>query len=267
LLGDKSHDWDNPEGAVVKMLDGKVALVTGGGSGIGGASALEFATQGAKVVVADYAAEGGERTVAVIRDKVGEATFVQLDVSNPAQVQALIRKVVDTYGRLDCAHNNAGIQGLIGPLADCTVENWNHVIATNLTGVWLCMKYEIPQMLKQGGGAIVNTASVAGLEGIVGLSAYCSSKHGVVALTKVGAKDYGKSGIRINAVCPGPIDTPMLQSLAEVSAGTVQNVTDATPMGRNGKPEEVARVAVWLCSDAASYVTGVAMPVDGGFVA
>jgi NAD(P)-dependent dehydrogenase (short-subunit alcohol dehydrogenase family) len=250
-----------------KMLDGKVALVTGGGSGMGRASALEFAAHGAKVVVADYVAEGGERTVAVIRDKGGEATFVQADVSNPAQVQALIKKVVDTYGRLDCAHNNAGIEGLIGPLADCTVENWNRIIATNLTGVWLCMKYEIPQMLKQGGGAIVNTASAAGLEGIVGLSAYCSSKHGVVALTKAGAKDYAKTGIRVNAVCPGPIDTPMLERIADVSAATIQNAGDSTPMGRNGKPEEVARVAVWLCSDAASYVTGVAMPVDGGFVA
>jgi NAD(P)-dependent dehydrogenase (short-subunit alcohol dehydrogenase family) len=250
-----------------KMLDGKVALVTGGGSGMGRASALEFAAQGAKVVVADYVAEGGERTVAVLRDKGGEATFVQADVSNPTQVQALIKKVVDTYGRLDCAHNNAGIEGLIGPLAECTVENWNRIIATNLTGVWLCMKYEIPQMLKQGGGAIVNTASAAGLEGIVGLAAYCSSKHGVVALTKVGAKDYAKTGIRVNAVCPGPIDTPMLERIADVSAATIQNAGDSTPMGRNGKPEEVARVAVWLCSDAASYVTGVAMPVDGGFVA
>lgn len=250
-----------------KSLEGKVALITGGGSGMGRASALEFAAQGARVVVADYVADGGERTAAVIRDKGGEATFVQVDVTNPAQVQALIKKVVDTYGRLDCAHNNAGIEGMICPTADCTVDNWNRIIATNLTGVWLCMKYEIPEMLKQSGGAIVNTASAAGLEGIQNLPAYCASKHGVVGLTKVAAKDYAKAGLRVNAVCPGPIDTPMLERIAHVSRGTIENAGAGTPMGRNGKPEEVARVVVWLCTDAASYVTGAAMPVDGGFVA
>jgi NAD(P)-dependent dehydrogenase (short-subunit alcohol dehydrogenase family) len=252
---------------VEKSLEGKVALVTGGGSGMGRASALEFAAAGAKVVVADFVAEGGERTAAVIRDKCGEATFVQVDVTNAAQVQALIKKVVDTYGRIDCAHNNAGIEGIISPTADCTVENWTRVIATNLTGVWLCVKYEIPQMLKQGGGAIVNTASAAGLEAVTGFSAYCASKHGVVGLTKVAAKDYARAGIRINAVCPGPIDTPMLERIADVSRATIENAGAGTPMGRNGKPEEVARVVVWLCTDAASYVTGAAMPVDGGYVA
>jgi NAD(P)-dependent dehydrogenase (short-subunit alcohol dehydrogenase family) len=250
-----------------KLLEGKVALITGGGSGMGRASSLEFSSQGAKVVVADYVAEGGERTAAVIRDKGREATFVKADVSDPAQVEALIRKIVDTYGRLDCAHNNAGIEGSIGSLADCTVENWNRIIAINLTGVWLCMKHEILQMLKQGGGAIVNTASAAGLRAVTGFSAYCSSKHGVVGLTKVGAIEYAKAGIRINAVCPGAIDTPMLERIADVSASTVQRAGDSTPMGRNGKPEEVARVAAWLCSDVASYVTGVAMPVDGAYVA
>ncbi len=234
---------------------------------MGRASAMEFGAQGARVVVADYVAEGGERTAAVIRDKGGEAIFVQVDVTNATQVEALIKKIVDTYGQLDFAHNNAGIEGLLGPTAECTLENWNGVIATNLTGVWLCMKYEITQMLKQGCGAIVNTASTAGLGGIEGSSAYCSSKHGVVGLTKVAARDYAKAGIRVNAVCPGPIDTPMLERIAEVSASVVQNAGASTPMGRNGKPEEVARVVVWLCTDAASYVTGVAMPVDGGKVA
>lgn len=250
-----------------KLLEGKVALVTGASSGMGRASALEFANSGAKVVVADYVAEGGQRTAAVIRDKGGEATFVQVDVTNPAQVEAMIKKAVDTYGRLDFAHNNAGIEGILGPAAECTVENWNRVIATNLTGVWLCIKYEVPQMLKQGGGAIVNTASAAGLGGIAGFAAYCSSKHGVVGLTKVAAKDYATKGIRVNAVCPGPIETPMLERIANVSAAIVADNTGATPMGRTGKPEEVARVVVWLCTDAASYVTGVAMPVDGGYVA
>jgi NAD(P)-dependent dehydrogenase (short-subunit alcohol dehydrogenase family) len=251
-----------------KLLEGKVALITGASSGMGRASALEFANQGAKVIVADYVADGGERTAAVIRDKGGEATFVQVDVSNPAQVEAMIKKAVDTYGRLDFAHNNAGIEGIMGPAADCTVENWNRIIATNLTGVWLCLKYEVPQMLKQGGGAIVNTASAAGLGGIAGLAAYCSSKHGVVGLTKAAAKDYARAGIRVNAVCPGPIETPMLARIADVARlATLDNTAGSTPMGRNGKPEEVAKVVVWLCTNEASYVTGVAMPVDGGYEA
>jgi NAD(P)-dependent dehydrogenase (short-subunit alcohol dehydrogenase family) len=258
-----------------KALEGKVALVTGGGSGMGRASSLEFAAQGAKVVVADYVPEGGERTVAVIRDTGGEATFVQVDVSNAAQVEAMLKKVVDTYGRVDCAHNNAGIEGQIVSTADCSLENWNRIIATNLTGVWLCLKYEIAQMLKQRGGAIVNTASAAGLKAVPGFVAYCASKHGVVGVTKVAAMEYAKAGIRINAVCPGPIDTPMLGRIIDVasSAGAsaatsavIPSPGNATPIGRNGKPEEVARVVAWLCSDAASYVTGVAMPVDGGYV-
>lgn len=251
-----------------KPLEGKVALVTGGGSGMGRASALEFAAQGARVLVADYVPEGGERTTAVIRDKGGEAVFFQIDVSNPTQVEAMIKKVVDTWGRLDFAHNNAGIEGVLGPTVDCTLENWNRVLATNLTGVWLCMKAEIAQMLKQGGGAIVNTASAAGLQGVEGFTAYCASKHGVVGITKVAAKEYAKSGIRVNAVCPGPIETPMLKRIVDVSrAITPSSTAGATPIGRAGKPEEVTRVVVWLCTDAASYVTGVAMPVDGGYVA
>jgi NAD(P)-dependent dehydrogenase (short-subunit alcohol dehydrogenase family) len=251
-----------------KSLEGKVALVTGAGSGMGRASAMEFAVQGAKVLVADYVAEGGERTAAVIKDKGGEAVFVQVDVSNPAQVEAMIKKAVDTWGGLDFAHNNAGIEGLMAPTVENTLENWNRVLATNLTGVWLCLKSELAQMLKQGGGAIVNTASAAGLQGVEGLSAYCASKHGVIGLTKVAAKEYAKNGIRVNAVCPGPIATPMLQRIIEVSrVMTPASTAGATPMARAGKAEEVARVAVWLCSSAASYVTGIAMPVDGGYVA
>jgi NAD(P)-dependent dehydrogenase (short-subunit alcohol dehydrogenase family) len=250
-----------------KILENKVALITGGGSGMGRASALEFAAQGAKVLVADYVAEGGERTAAVIRDKGGEAVFVQVDVSNPAQVEAMVKKAVDTWGRLDFAHNNAGIEGTLGPTAEGTLENWNRVLGTNLTGVWLCLKYEIPQMLKQGGGAIVNTASAAGLRAVDGLSAYCASKHGVIGLTKVASREYAKAKIRINAVCPGPIETPMLQRIIDVSRTMAPASTaGATPIGRSGKAEEVARVVVWLCTDAASYVTGVAMPVDGGYV-
>ncbi len=253
---------------MTQALDGKVALITGAGSGMGRASALEFAAQGAHVLVADYLAEGGERTTAVIRDKGGDALFFQVDVTNPAQVEAMVKKAVDTWGRLDFAHNNAGIEGLLGPTAEGTLENWNRVLATNLTGVWLCMKAEIPQMLSQGGGAIVNTASAAGLHGVKGFSAYCASKHGVLGLTKVAAKEYAKQGIRINAVCPGPIETPMLKRIVDVSRVIApDSMAGATPMGRAGKAEEVARVAVWLCTEAASYVTGVGMPVDGGYVA
>jgi NAD(P)-dependent dehydrogenase (short-subunit alcohol dehydrogenase family) len=253
---------------MAKALEGKVALITGAGSGMGRASALEFAAQGAKVLVADYVPEGGERTAAVVRDKGGEAVFMQVDVTNPAQVDAIVKKAVDTWGRLDFAHNNAGIEGLLTTTAEGTLENWNRVLAPNLTGVWLCMKAEIPQMVAQGGGAIVNTASAAGLHGVENFSAYCASKHGVLGLTKVAAKEYARQKIRINAVCPGPIETPMLQRIVDVSREiTPSSTAGATPMGRSGKAEEVARVVVWLCSDAASYVTGVGMPVDGGYVA
>src|SRR5437867_8084998 len=243
----------------------KVAFVTGAGSGIGRASALTFAREGAKVVVADVVVEGGEETVGMIKRAGGEALFVRADVSQAAEVEALINKTLATYGRLDCAHNNAGIEGAVATTAECTEENWDRIIIINLKGVWLCMKYEIPQMLKQGGGAIVNTASTAGLVGLEGSPAYCASKGGVIQLTRAAALDYAKVGIRVNAVCPGVIRTPMVERLVgtEAEAGLIA----MEPIGRMGKPEEVAEAVVWLCSDAASFVTGNAMPVDGGLVA
>ena len=247
-------------------VEGKVALVTGGASGIGRATALTFAREGAKLVIADMNEDGGHQTVHMITENGGEATFVKTDVSKAVEVQALISQAVATYGRLDCAHNNAGISGGLRALTAAYPEDtWHQVIAVNLTGVWLCIKYEIPQMLHQGGGTIVNTASGAGLIGSRGISAYVASKHGVVGLTKTAALEYAPQGIRVNCVCPGVIQTPMTESALRDPA--LQAQITARPMGRVGTPEEVAEAVVWLCSDAASFVTGHAMSIDGGLVA
>lgn len=248
-------------------VNGKIVLVTGGGSGIGRATALVFAREGAKVVIADVVVSGGEETVRLIKAAGGEAVFVKADVSKAADVEALIKQTVDTYGRLDCAFNNAGIEGDMASTADCTEENWDRTVAIDLKGVWLCLKYEIPQMLKQGGGAIVNTASVAGLVGFSGLPAYVAAKHGVNGLTKTAALEYAKAGIRVNAVCPGVIKTPMVDRLFSSQPHAGEAIAALEPVGRLGKPEEIGEAVVWLCSDAASFVTGLPMAVDGGLVA
>jgi NAD(P)-dependent dehydrogenase (short-subunit alcohol dehydrogenase family) len=249
-------------------LVGKVALVTGAGSGIGRASACAFAMEGARVVVADVDADGGEETVRQIEGAGGEAIFVRADVTRAADVEALVDRAVATYGRLDCAHNNAGIYGALAPIAEYPEEVWDQVIAVNLKGVWLCLKYEVAAMLKQGGGAIVNSASVAGLVGAGrGSSAYFASKHGVVGLTKDIALECATKGIRVNAVCPGVIPTP----LAERAFGTGPEVEAGLrarhPMDRMGTVEEVAEAVVYLCSDAAGFITGHALPIDGGWSA
>ena len=248
-------------------LDNKIALVTGAGSGIGRATALVFAREGAKVVVSDIVVEGGQETVQQIEAAGGEAIFVKADVSQAADVETLVAKTVETYGRLDCAFNNAGIEGGVKPTIDCTEEEFDRTIAVNLTGVWLCMKYEIQQMLSQGGGTIVNTASAAGLVGFPGLPDYVASKHGVVGLTKTSALEYAKSGIRVNAVCPGVIQTPMVERGAQLSPGFDELAVSMEPVGRFGQPAEIGEAVVWLCSDAASFVTGIPMQVDGGLVA
>jgi NAD(P)-dependent dehydrogenase (short-subunit alcohol dehydrogenase family) len=248
-------------------IEGKIALITGGSSGIGRATALLFGREGAKVAVADYNAEGGERTVKTIKEAGGTASFHAVDVSNPLAVEALISKVVETYGKLDCAFNNAGIEGQMALTPDCTIENWNRVIAIDLTAVFLCMKYEIAQMLKQGGGNIVNTASVAGLYGLAAAPAYVAAKHGVAGLTKTAALEFAQKGIRVNAVCPGFIRTPMVDRVLDKGVFSEEQIFAAEPMHRMGKPEEIAEAVLWLCSEASSFVTGLPMPIDGGYVA
>ena len=239
-------------------MKNKVAVVTGGGSGIGRASSLAFARNGAKVVVADVMVKGGEETVRMIEGGGGKSIFIRADVSSAADVEALIERTVQTYGRLDYAHNNAGVMGMDLSTADYPEEDWNRTIDINLKGVWLCMKYEISQMLKQGRGTIVNTASIGGLGVIPNAPAYLASKHGVLGLTKAAAVEYADKGIRVNAICPGVTDTPMI----ERRAGGKRVVT--RPTGRMGKPEEIAEAVVWLCSDAASFVNGHGLVIDGG---
>ncbi|PON17933.1 short chain dehydrogenase [Candidatus Entotheonella serta] len=225
-------------------LTDKVALVTGGSSGIGREVATALAREGARVAVADISVAGGHEAVELIRQAGGTATFFEADVAQPADVGGLIAKVVATYGRLDCAHNNAGIEGQGAFTADYDIDAWNRVLTINLTGVWLCMKYEIPQMLKQGGGAIVNTSSDAGLLGFKGGAAYVASKHGVVGLTKTAALEYAKAGIRINAVCPGAIDTPMMSRITGDEPRYIERMVASEPAGRMGHPREVAAAVV-----------------------
>ncbi|GAB4287047.1 MAG: SDR family oxidoreductase [Coriobacteriia bacterium] len=248
-------------------LTGKVALVTGAASGIGRESALAFARAGAKVVVADVMVEGGEETVAMIRDGGGDAIFVECDVSKEDDVKRLVTRTIEAYGRLDCAHNNAGIEGTPAPIVECTEENWDRTLGINLKGIWWCAKYEIPEMLKVGGGAIVNTASIAGLVAFPALPAYTASKHGVVGLTKSIALDYATQNIRCNAVCPGVIHTPMVDRLTNEDPEALKGLQALEPIGRLGKPSEIADAVVYLCSDEASFITGAALPVDGAFVA
>lgn len=250
------------------ILEGKVALITGAGSGIGRATAKIFAREGAKIVLADVVEDGGLQTLAMIGDSGRDAIFIKTDVSRESDVEAAVAKAVSTYGRLDCAFNNAGIEGQGSLTHECTTENWNRVIAIDLTGVWLCMKAEIAQLLKQGnGGAIVNTSSGAGLAGVKGMPAYVAAKHGVAGLTKSAAIEYGRHKIRVNAVCPGPIRTPMMERLLGERPDAEARFARGGPLKRLGEAEEIGETVAWLCSDRASYVTGLPMPVDGGFMA
>lgn len=248
-----------------KIFENRIVIVTGGSFGIGQATAIAFANRGAKVVIADWI-ENSE-TLNAIKASGGEGMFVKCDVSKSGDVESLIKQTINNYGRLDFAVNNAGIEGLTGTTHECTEDNFDKTLSVNLKGVWLCMKNEIPFILKQGKGAIVNIASIAGLVGFPGLPAYVASKHAVVGLTKTAALEYAKQGIRVNAVCPGVIRTPMIDRTTGKDKAVEKKFEDMEPVGRMGNPEEVAEAIIWLCSDASSFVTGHAMAVDGGWIA
>lgn len=249
-------------------LDGKVAIVTGAASGIGRATAILFAAQGASVVVADRDEDGAQHVADVIRRCGGLAVPVGVDVASPDEVEGMVQTAESTFGRLDVIVNNAGIEGKQGPTADCTLENWDTVIGINLRGVFLGMKYAIPALLRAGGGAVINMASVAGMVGFAGIPAYCASKGGVIQLTKAAALEYGKQGIRVNAICPGVIHTPMIDRFTGgAGEAGLQAMEAMEPIGRLGKPEEVAQMSLFLASDESAFCTGAPFLVDGGFVA
>jgi NAD(P)-dependent dehydrogenase (short-subunit alcohol dehydrogenase family) len=244
----------------------KVAIVTGAASGIGRSVAQLFAENGANVVVADIDVEGGEETVDLIQSNEGEAIFVETDVSSPSDCERMVQITMETFGQLDCACNNAGIPGEQNPIADYSIEGWQKLISVNLSGVFYCMKYEIPAMLKGGGGSIVNIASILGRVAFAGAPAYVSAKHGVVGLTENAALEYGSQGIRVNAVGPGFIETPMIYDVIN-DPEMEEQLVSMHPIGRLGNPDEVAELVIWLCSEKASFVTGGYHPIDGGYLA
>lgn len=250
----------------MKGLSNSVAIVTGGAAGIGRATAERFAEEGAQVVVADVDADGIAETVDLIEEAGGEATAVTCDVTDEDDVAAMVEEAVDTYGGLDVAFNNAGIEGSTEPIADQSLEDWEATTAVNQTGVWNCLTEELAVMADDGGGSIVNTASIAGLTAAGG-GPYVASKHGVIGLTRVAATEYGPHGVRVNAVCPGVIETAMIERSREEMGDQLEAFIDAKPLGRAGEPEEIAGAVAWLCSDDASFVTGHPLVVDGGFMA
>jgi len=237
-------------------LKNKVVTITGASSGIGAASALLFARSGASVVLADMQGDKGEELVKRIHSEDGKAIFVTCDVSKESDIKNMVQTAIKTFGKLNCAFNNAGIEGETADTSQCTNENWDKTIDVNLRGVWLCMKYQISEMLNNGGGSIVNCSSIAGLVGFAGIPAYTASKHGVIGLTQSTALEFANKKIRVNAICPGVIKTPMIDRFMKGDAQALKSLVESAPMGRIGLPEEIAQAALWLCSDASSFVTG-----------
>jgi NAD(P)-dependent dehydrogenase (short-subunit alcohol dehydrogenase family) len=249
-----------------EFYTGKVVLITGAATGMGQTTAIEFAKAGAKVVVADWNEADGQATVNTIKENGGDAKFVKVDVSNSASVKNMVDKTVEWYGRLDCAFNNAGIMEENSKLADVDEAVWDRIINVNMKGIFLCMKYELPVMVAQGKGAIVNTSSVCAARILPNCAAYTASKFGVVALTRSAAVEYGGSGVRVNTILPGAIFTPMMKAATEADPSRLERVKHTRPLGKVAEPIVIAKAAMWLCSDEAEHITGHALPVDGGYV-
>ena len=257
--------WENGA-TIMSELEGKVALITGGTSGIGTATAEAFAKEGAKVVISGRREDKGEDVVKAINDQGGEAIFIRADVQKSVDIKNMIARTIESFGRLDYAINNAGVEQNMTPFLDQTEEDYDFVMGTNVKGVWLSMKYEIEEMLKSGGGAIVNISSIFGIVAMANIPLYVASKHAVIGLTKSTALEFAQQNIRVNAVLPGAIKTPMIDRFAK-DEETVQYLNSLHPVGRVGKPQEVADACIWLCSDKASFITGSSIRVDGGFTA
>jgi len=243
-------------------FNGKVAFITGAGSGIGRATAVAFAAEGARVAILDRSAEALRGTEAAVREAGGEALAIACDVSEPAQVEAAVARTVEAFGRLGIAFNNAGVENKASPVAEIELDEWDRILGINLRGTFVCMKHELAQMVRQGGGVVINTSSGAGIRGVAGGAAYAASKHAIIGLTKSAALDYAKSNIRVNAVLPGNIETPMMDRF---TGGDIQKAIDLEPVGRLGKPEEIADAVLWMSADLGAFVTGASISVDGGW--
>jgi NAD(P)-dependent dehydrogenase (short-subunit alcohol dehydrogenase family) len=241
---------------------GKVAFVTGAASGIGRATSIAFAREGARVAILDRTEDALQQTADTIRANGGEAVIIACDVALPERVEAAVARVVDTFGRIDIAFNNAGVENTAAPVAEITLESWDRILDINLRGTFLCMKHEIAHMLRQGSGVVVNTASGAGIRGVAGGASYAASKHAIIGLTKSAALDYAEANIRVNAILPGNIETPMMDRF---TGGDIQKAIDLEPVGRLGKPEEIAEAVLWMSSDLGAFVTGASISVDGGW--